>query len=385
MIWSQAIESILRNSEQAAILLMNRQGKILDINTAVTKIFGFDRGDLIGENFEILFTEEDRLKNKPEKEVNTVSKEGTALDKNYVVQKNGKPLWCSGESILLKTEEGKTYFLKVILNINNEKLLEEYLTSRNEELQQARQDLILTIEELTNKNSALVQVNNDLDNFVHTVSHDLKAPVDNLAVLIDMLRDQVEPSGEAATTIKMITTSVHKLKYLLSDLATSARAQANLQSCAELVSLSEVMDEVKFNLKHQTDISGAVIEEDFLEVPSLNIPRKDIRSILQNLISNAIKYRSKERVLKIKISAGSYGNEYVVLSVADNGLGIKKEDQEKIFTMYTRAHECAHRHIDGTGVGLAIVKRMVENHGGKIEVESTEGKGSTFIVYLKQA
>lgn len=385
MIWSQAIESILRNSEQAAIVLMDQQGNILDINTAVTKIFGFDREDLIGKNFHVLFTEEDRLKKKPEIEIDTVSKEGSALDKNYVVQKYGEPLWCSGESVFVETKGGKAFFLKVILNIHNEKLLEKHLISRNEELQQARQDLILTIEELTNKNSALVQVNNDLDNFVHTVSHDLKAPVDNLALLIDMLRDQVEPSDEAASTMKMITTSVQKLKYLLSDLATTAKAQASRQSSDELVSLPEIMDEVKFNLKHQIEISGAVIEEDFLEVSSINTPRKDIRSILQNLVSNAIKYRSKERALKIKVSAGYYGNGYVVLSVVDNGLGIKKEDQEKVFAMYTRAHERAHQHIDGTGVGLAIVKRMVENHEGKIEVESAEGKGAAFTVYIKQA
>lgn len=380
MHWAKAIESVLRNSDKISVLLMNQEGVILDINTAVTKIFGLTREDLIGQHLSMMFTGEDRSKNLPEKELDTVLKEGSALDENYVVQKNGEPLWCFGESICIKKDNG-VLILKIIFNIHKQKLLENHLISKNEELQQAKHDLIVTNEELVKKNLAMNHINHDLDNFVHTVSHDLRAPLNNLEQLINMLQKQVQFSDESDKTMQMIAKSVQKLKSQITDLATTARAQTDQTLLAEQVALKEMMEEVKFNLKHQIEVSGAVIKEDFSEVPSVAVSRKDIISILQNLISNAIKYGSPERTPYIEVFTKLHGSRYLLLMITDNGLGIKKGDDEKIFSMYGRAHE----HVEGTGVGLAIVKRIAENYGGKIEVESTEGEGSTFMVYLKQS
>jgi signal transduction histidine kinase len=107
-------------------------------------------------------------------------------------------------------------------------------------------------------------------------------------------------------------------------------------------------------------------------------PRKNIRSILQNLISNAIKYRSPDRDPIIKIRTEKI-NDYILLQISDNGMGIKEEDKFKVLEMYHRLHG----NIEGTGVGLGIVGKIVNNNGGKIEIESELGKGSTFRIYLK--
>lgn len=104
-----------------------------------------------------------------------------------------------------------------------------------------------------------------------------------------------------------------------------------------------------------------------------------MRSIVYNLLSNSLKYRSPERTLELSISTESTP-EYVILKVEDNGLGMKKNDHAKIFYMFKRLHD----HVEGTGIGLYIVKRIVENAGGKIEVESEEGKGTTFQVYFRK-
>lgn len=106
--------------------------------------------------------------------------------------------------------------------------------------------------------------------------------------------------------------------------------------------------------------------------------KANFRSIVYNLLTNAIKYRAPERQAQVEIKFREDG-KYNVLEVRDNGLGIKKEHHDKIFAMFKRMHD----HVDGTGVGLYIVKRSVENAGGKIEVESEEGKGSVFKVYFK--
>lgn len=380
MPWSKITESILRNSDKTSILLMNQEGIILDINTAMTKTFGFGREDLVNKNFRILFTEEDQLKNLPEQELETVLKEGSALDENYIVQKNGEPLWCFGESICVQ-KDGEELILKIIFNIHKQKVLETHLISKNEELKQAQQNLIIINEELTKKVSALNHTNQELDNFVYRVSHDLKAPLHNLETLMGILEKQVQFSDASEKTRQMITRSIIKLKSLLNDLAATAKAETGQAALPELVTLQEMMEEVKFNLKHQIEVSRAVIEEDFSELPSVAISKKDIISILQNLVSNAIKYRSPERPLYIKTEAKLFNHHYVLFTVVDNGMGIQEEDQEKIFSIYTRVH----KHIEGTGVGLAIVKRIAENHGGKVEVESKPEIGSSFKVYLKQS
>ena len=100
---------------------------------------------------------------------------------------------------------------------------------------------------------------------------------------------------------------------------------------------------------------------------------------MYNMVSNALKYRSPLRRPIVILETETLSDEYIVLRIKDNGLGIKDEDKERLFSMYHRLHD----HVEGTGVGMAIVKRIVDNNGGKIEVESEVGKGSEFKVYFK--
>jgi signal transduction histidine kinase len=122
--------------------------------------------------------------------------------------------------------------------------------------------------------------------------------------------------------------------------------------------------------------SQAVIETD-LNCEGLRFSPAYTISILQNLITNAIKYRHPERTPRIKISCRTESSFYV-LEVADNGLGLSSESQSRMFTMFKRFHS----HVEGSGVGLYLVRRILENNGGKIEVDSVEGEGSIFRVYF---
>ncbi|HEY4650328.1 MAG TPA: ATP-binding protein, partial [Pontibacter sp.] len=124
--------------------------------------------------------------------------------------------------------------------------------------------------------------------------------------------------------------------------------------------------------------TGAHIETNF-EVEAILYARKNLRSIMYNLVSNAVKYRSEERAPSVRVSTYRK-NDFVVLEIADNGLGIRKEQQHKLFSMFKRLH----KHVEGTGIGLYIVKRIIENNGGRIEVESEYDKGTTFRVYFRE-
>jgi signal transduction histidine kinase len=248
------------------------------------------------------------------------------------------------------------------------------------ELVQARTKLVSTNEELSFKNVELQRTNNDLDNFVYTASHDLKSPIANMEGLTNLLRDILQGKlvSEDQQLLDMLADAVDKLKKTVADLAEITKVQKELQAKVEPLSFDQVLQDVMDDIDNLVKDSDATVQADF-SVKDLLYARKNLRSILYNLVSNAIKYRAPGRQPEVLISTFAE-DDYVVLQVQDNGLGIKKGQQHKLFSMFKRLHN----HVDGTGIGLYIVKRIIENNGGRIEVESELDEGTTFQVYFKQ-
>lgn len=249
------------------------------------------------------------------------------------------------------------------------------------ELVNARKELLLTNDELSGKNDELLRINNDLDNFVYTASHDLKSPIANMEGLATLLRDILQGKLEAEDmqVLDMVQNAINKLKGTIADLAEITKVQKELHSSVEPLSFEHMLQDITADISGMVQEAGAVFKTD-LQVENILYARKNLRSIIYNLVSNAIKYKAPQRKPEVCIS--TYLQEgYVVLEVKDNGLGIKKEQQHKLFSMFKRLHS----HVEGTGIGLYIVKRIIENNGGKIEVESELGKGTTFRVYFKEA
>jgi signal transduction histidine kinase len=255
-------------------------------------------------------------------------------------------------------------------NIN--KVLESRIRDRTEELSEKNLELEV-------KNNELIMINKDLDTFVYTTSHDLKGPIINIEGLVKALDSEI-PESKANTKelISMMYESLEKFKTVLHQLADTGKAKLDAQNGGSLVSFKEVLDEIKVSIHDVIVSSDAEIKENFSSAPTIKFSPKNLRSILYNLITNSIKYRSPERAPVIFISTEILDN-YLLLKVSDNGLGIHKEDISKVFSIYKRIHT----HIEGTGVGLSIVKSIIENNGGKIQLESEPGKGSIFTIYFK--
>ncbi|NDK54888.1 CHASE domain-containing protein [Pontibacter fetidus] len=248
------------------------------------------------------------------------------------------------------------------------------------ELVTARSGLLGANAELSEKNNELLRINNDLDNFVYTASHDLKSPIANIEGLVTLLRDilQGKMDAEDERVLDMVTNSVNKLKQTIGDLTEITKVQKDLQSKLEPLKFNETLRDVLSDINGLVYETGTLIKTDF-EVDAILYARKNLRSIMYNLVSNAVKYRSPERTPEVNVK--TYRQDgYIVLEVADNGLGIKPEHQHKLFSMFKRLHT----HVEGTGIGLYIVKRIIENNGGRIKVESELGKGTTFRVYFKE-
>lgn len=247
-----------------------------------------------------------------------------------------------------------------------------------------KEKLAAIIAEINVKNEELQTINIDLDNFIYTASHDLKSPVSNIEGLIHTLSAVLEdgnPSREEVKSIlDMMNHSVGRFSKTIKDLTTITKIQKDdEQELHEKVNLMELIEDIKLTNNNLIEGSGARITIECENCGEITFSRKNLKSILYNLISNAIKYRSPQRIPEVFISSERHDG-FIVLKVKDNGLGLDENKQKKLFSMFKRFHD----HVEGTGIGLYLVKRIITNAGGKVEVESVPEVGSTFKVYFKE-
>ncbi|MDO7844776.1 ATP-binding protein [Hymenobacter sp. M29] len=237
--------------------------------------------------------------------------------------------------------------------------------------------------ELRDNNDQLTRVNVDLDNFIYTASHDLKAPISNIEGLLDALLAELPPEASQHEPVQPILAlmhdSVNRFKRTIEQLTDVSKLQKEHGLPTEPVDLAAVVRNVRLDLEPLIQSSGAQLEVDVDAAPNVMFSEKNLRSVVFNLLSNALKYRAPDRVPQVRLRARPEGDA-VVLEVQDNGLGLDAANKQKLFGMFQRFHD----HVEGSGIGLYMVKKMVENAGGRITVKSELGQGSTFLVYFSR-
>jgi PAS domain S-box-containing protein len=235
------------------------------------------------------------------------------------------------------------------------------------------------IHEQKEKEQELRRANEDLEQFAYSASHDLQEPIRNVAVYSEIVAKRyshvVDDQGKQF--LEFLREGGHRLATLVNDLLAYTRA-----SMAELsekpVSAAEALENCLANLAEALRESSAEVTSDPL--PEVFMGDAHLQQVLQNLISNALKYRS-EQAPRIHVSASKMGGMWC-FSVKDNGIGIDPRYKEKIFGVFKRLHH--DRKYSGTGIGLAICQRVVERYGGRIWVESEPSKGATFFFTIPQ-
>jgi PAS domain S-box-containing protein len=238
--------------------------------------------------------------------------------------------------------------------------------------------------ELGTTNTQLTRTNVDLDNFIYTASHDLKAPISNIEGLLYLLREElpaeVTQQAEIGPVLTRMLDAVERFKRTIDHLTEVSKLQKENAPAADLVNLATVVEDVRQDLQPLLQETGARLGVEVEATPPIHFAEKNLRSIVYNLLSNAIKYRHPDRTPHVDVRAHVRPG-HTVLEVHDNGLGIAPAQLPKLFGMFQRFHD----HVEGTGIGLYMVKRMVENAGGRIEVHSQLGAGTTFFVFLPHA
>jgi len=230
----------------------------------------------------------------------------------------------------------------------------------------------------------LTRVNIDLDNFIYTASHDLRAPITNIEglvqALVSELPTEAAPQSQVALILRLMQDSVERFKHTIDQLTDVSKLQREHgMAAAERVPLAAVVEAVRLDLEPFIQAVGAEVIIEVADCPPLPLSEKNLRSVVYNLLSNALKYHAPERRPQVLLRA-CCAEQHLLLMVQDNGLGLDRASQQKLFGMFQRLHD----HVEGSGIGLYMVKRMVENAGGRIEVKSRLGVGSTFSVYLPQ-
>jgi signal transduction histidine kinase len=220
----------------------------------------------------------------------------------------------------------------------------------------------------------LQRSNEELRQFAYVASHDLQEPLRTVGSFTQLLVSRYREQGgpDAAEFVAHIVAGVERMSSLIRDLLQYSSTGAVNTVPSEPISADRALAEVLFALAASIQESGATITHQTL--PDVWIDDRSLALLLQNLIGNAIKYRSSSRPLDIRVSAEAVGDDWL-FTVRDNGIGISPEYHERIFGIFKRLHG---REVPGTGIGLAICQRIVQWHGGKIWVESAPGSGSAF-------
>jgi signal transduction histidine kinase len=245
----------------------------------------------------------------------------------------------------------------------------------------ARQQVQALNAELTASNLLLTRTNAELDSFVYTASHDLKAPIANLEGLLTVLRQELPAALLAAPMVAhllgLMDASISRFQQTIGQLTDVARLAQDDDTPTEQVDLAALIEDVRLDLAADLAETGAQLTIEVAACPQMQFAPSHLRSIVFNLLSNALRYRAPERVPEVCLRTSCAADKFV-LTVQDNGLGLDAEQQGKLFRLFKRLHP----HVQGSGVGLYAVKKVVENAGGTITVQSDVGVGSTFTVLL---
>lgn len=234
-------------------------------------------------------------------------------------------------------------------------------------------------EELEKSNRHLKKLNTDLDHFVYAASHDLKSPVNNVEGLFQLIRMETDmgqvPDKDLLDKVQL---SIDRIHATISNLTHVIRVQQNnYDDLAELRFESLLNEILQDNERLIAQRPVSFVNQ--FEVETVNYSQTGLKSILYNLVTNAVKYASPERDPVINISTQRDSKGAVVLAVKDNGMGMDLErNGTKLFTLFKRFHT----QVEGTGIGLYMIKKLVEEKGGSIQVESQPGQGSVFYVTL---
>lgn len=382
----------------SAILRWKSTGELTFVNKFAERFFGYSLEEVVGKSVMIFVPDMD----SDGQDLTTLSQDIVADPERYVTNINenicrdGRRVWVSWTNRAIVDEQNRVVEILAVGNdISSLKHIEDELRRAcdelrcaveertaallaiNRTLQEEIEERAATEKALANKAEELVRSNRDLEQFAYAVSHDLQEPLRNVSSCMQLLRNRYGEglTSEADQLMKYAEDSTERMKNLINGLLKYSRVGTK-GSPFEPRDCEQVLRDTRSDLHQAIEESGAEVTHDPL--PTVRVDGSQLIQVFQNLIGNAIKFHGSEPPT-IHISAKRDAEQWI-FSVRDNGIGIAPEHTDKIFAVFKRLH--GDSAYPGTGIGLAITKRIVERHGGRIWAESEPHVGSTFYFTL---
>jgi PAS domain S-box-containing protein len=366
---------MIADVQDYAILLLDPQGNVQNWNTGAQVIKGYTAAEIVGKNFSTFYPPEDVKRGLPKKLLKEAELRGKANHEGWRIRKDGSKFWGNIVITALHNSEGKLIgFSKVTRDLTEKKKNEDALKKNALELELKNQDL--------------EALNAELSSFAYVVSHDLKEPIRKIQIFARRLLEPGQNMEQIRRfTDKIISSAVH-MQELMEGLLYYSRIDKN-STAPEKVDLNKIIEKVKNDLELLISERKVVIEHKRL--PAIDGVFFQLYQLFLNLITNSIKFSKPDETPVIRIESRSAipaelpeelilkNKKYCCITVADNGVGFEQAESNRIFEVF---HRLAPAQTQGTGVGLAIVKKVVQNHNGLILAEGRPNEGATFTIYL---
>lgn len=379
-------EELLRQSEERyrslieqvadyGIFLLDEKGRIVSWNEGAKKLNGYSADEVIGKYFSIFYPEEDIRNGKPPMELRVAKQEGKYEEEGWRLRKDGSAFWANVLITSVYDKQGHLIgFSKVTRDLTERKANEKALRESYDRYRRLSTEL----QEINNE---LTYANNELEQFTSIVSHDLQEPIRTIKSFLTLIEMQINDGkydNLPAYISKSINASVRMQELIRNLLQYAQLSKYELKE--EPINVREMINEAAANLKSAIEQSGAelVVSSDVEQIVGDKV---QLMQLVQNLVSNAIKF-TRRQVPRVEISCEQNQDHSVTFSIRDNGIGIENSDAEKVFEIFKRLN--TEKEYPGTGIGLAICKKIVDRHGGRIWMDSTPGEGTTFYFTLKQ-
>jgi PAS domain S-box-containing protein len=359
----QRYRMLVEGVQDYAIYGLDVNGNVNGWNVGAERIKGYSSDEIVGQHFSRFYTPEDMAAGMPQKVLETARKERHFEGEGWRVRKDGTRFWSSVVVTAIFDEEGNlTGYSKVTRDITDRKKLMDQISAHAREL-----ELRIAEREATNA---------ELEAFSYSVSHDLRAPLRAIDGFSEALMEDHagQLDDEGLDFLREIRNAARRMTTLVQDLLNYSRlgrvelrlTDVNVGKLAESVA-SEAGEDQKC-IRIEVPSGTAVLAHE-----------PTVRQVLSNLISNGLKFRRKEVAPEVVIQAERNGDR-IRIAVTDNGIGIERGHQDRVFKVFERLHSS--EEFPGTGIGLAIVQRAVTRMGGSFGLQSEPGKGSTFWVEL---
>jgi PAS domain S-box-containing protein len=345
-----------------AALVLDRDGTIVWCNATAARVFGYARDELAGLSLHRLFTSEDVLQGVPDYELHVAAQSSDMSNDRWLSRADGSRFWATGSTTALRDDNGEVIgFGKTLRN---------------------RTDLKEQIELLRNQVEALGKADEHKNIFLSTLSHELRNPLAPLVNALELIRMTEPQNTTLQYPIKLIERQVEFIRHLVDDLLDVTRISAGkVQLTLAPVDLREVLARAIESTRSLMSDRKHRFVQHVLGAPIIvNADAARLEQVFINLLANAAKYTPEGGYIELR---ASMAQTEALVHVLDNGVGIPKEMQPHIFDLFTQVSEDVTRTGGGLGIGLSIVKNLVDLHGGSVQVRSEgPGKGSEFTVRL---